>query len=164
MVVVAGDTGLHWVKRSLGEGLDARIGQVIHVLVVDECAETVDCARSTLANERRVIHTTTDGAGAKRLMQTYPIDVVVCDLHRPDMGYDEILHASRLTQSQLPVIIHSIGGSVTNVLRAMGHAAFDYVLKGMDSVLTPIERASVYTIMLRENIALYQAVGPLHQP
>ncbi len=124
------------------------------VLVVDDSEVIVAIVSEVLRELGWKVRTAASGAGACREVQRRPPDVVVCDLHMPDMsGYDVLKHIETIAPD-VPVIILSGDDDVTAVLAAHRKGAFDYVLKASDEfgpLLAAIERAAEHTRVIKAN-------------
>ena len=59
---------------------------------------------------------------------------------------------------RLPIIIVSADDTLATVKRAMRNGAFDYVLKGADSLIPPIVRAVEQSMLDKEHDSLHGAL------
>jgi class 3 adenylate cyclase/ActR/RegA family two-component response regulator len=92
-------------------------------------------------------------AGIERIEGLSP-DVVVCDLHMPDVGGLEVIEHVRANRPGVPVIVLSGDAELDAVLSAIRHGAFDYVVKA-DEDLRPlgeaVRRAFEHRRLIRQN-------------
>ncbi len=126
------------------------------VLIVDDSELVLDLVSQHLHEIGYEVNTSNSGRLALSLVTQHRPDVVVCDLHMPDLGGFEVIQALGEQPNSPPVIILSADHEVGAVLRAHRHGAFDYVLKGDDyeSLTTAIDRAVSHGRVLQENIRL----------
>jgi CheY-like chemotaxis protein/tRNA A-37 threonylcarbamoyl transferase component Bud32 len=113
------------------------------VLVVDD----EDLYRRALVRQIRARgHTVTeacDGATAVELAAREEFDLVVSDIHMPDMDGVELLRRLHESDADLPVVLISGIPDLDAAIRAIGFGAFDYLTKPVDDqkLSTSIARA-----------------------
>lgn len=73
-----------------------------------------------------------DGEEALSLIKTQHIDLVVSDLHMPDMNGLALLKAIRVEYEQLPFIMVTAQGEIKSAVEAMKLGAEDYILRPFD--------------------------------
>jgi two-component system response regulator HydG len=102
------------------------------ILLVDDERASHAVLRRTLGNEF-AIDSAYDGHAALGVLAgpTLP-DLVLLDVHLPDVGGYEILARIRSTHPQLPVIVITAATSVDGAIRATALAARDYLPKPLD--------------------------------
>jgi two-component system response regulator HydG len=114
----------------------------IRVLVVDD----EPAARSgleKLLSERFTVDTAEDGTVALAASAEHPPDVVVTDLKMPHMDGIELTKKLHEIDPELPVIVATALGDVTNAVHAMRAGADDYLTKPIDydALVVAIERS-----------------------
>jgi len=124
------------------------------ILVVDDSEVVVAIVSEVLEELGWKVRTASSGEGACREVQRRSPDVVVCDLHMPDMSGFEVLQRIEEIDPDVPVVILSGDDDVSAVLSAVREGAFDYVIKASDEfgpLVASIERAAEHTHVVREN-------------
>jgi two-component system response regulator HydG len=114
----------------------------IRVLVVDD----EPAARSglqKLLSERFTVDTAEDGITALAAAAEHPPDVVVTDLKMPHMDGIELTKKLHDVDAELPVIVATALGDVTNAVHAMRAGADDYLTKPIDydALVVAIDRS-----------------------
>jgi len=114
----------------------------VRVLVVDD----EPAARSglqKLLSDRFTVDTAEDGVAAIALAAEHPPDVVVSDLKMPNMDGIELTKKLHEMDAELPVIVATALGDVTNAVHAMRAGADDYLTKPIDfdALVVSIERS-----------------------
>jgi signal transduction histidine kinase len=124
------------------------------VLVVDDNAISIEIITRDLSDDGQTVLAATSATGALEQVAVSAVEVVVCDLHMPDMdGFDLALRLRALCP-EIPVIYVSADDSLESVLRAVQLRAFGYVLKRADAMrLLPsyVRQALAHVRALREN-------------
>ena len=95
-------------------------------------------------------------AGLDRIAKVPP-EVIVCDLHMPDVTGLDVIDRVRAEMPEVPVIVLSGDAQLDAVLAAVRRGAFDYVVK-TDEDLRPlaeaVRRAFEYRRLVRQNARL----------
>ncbi len=126
------------------------------VLVVDDKANMVTLLAKVLRSDARVIKATS-GAAALQVLQTEPVEVVVCDLLMPEVDGLGVLDAVRRIRPQTRFILMTAYGSVPSAIDAMKRGAFDYLTK-------PFEPEALRAVVLRALGAAVAAATTDFQP
>lgn len=135
------------------------------VLVVDDAPLLLETTAALLEDHGYLVTMAGSGAEALALLQDVRPDVIVCDLHMPEMDGFAVIAAVRARDPRLPVIILSSEDDVYTVLHAIRGGAFDYVMKGNvdDGRIVPsIDRAIGHHWILRENDRLASELRRSH--
>ncbi|ACY14448.1 adenylate/guanylate cyclase domain-containing protein [Haliangium ochraceum] len=131
------------------------------VILVDDSPVVRDVVSERLADSGWIVRVASGGAEALELVRDWQADVVVCDLHMPDIpGLDVIGQILQIDRT-LPVVVLSGDDDLGAVLRAVRGGAFDYVLKhdrDLQSLDTAVERAVAHARLVRENQRLTHAL------
>jgi YesN/AraC family two-component response regulator len=101
------------------------------VLVVDDEESVRRCVRVVLEPDYEVLDVA-DGATARHLVDSCPIDSVVLDLLLPEVDGLEVLQELRAMAPGLPVIVLTAVKTVRTAVGAMKFGAFDYLTKPFD--------------------------------
>jgi signal transduction histidine kinase len=131
------------------------------VLVVDDSRLVFEIVQAGLDNEGWDVAGARSGAQAVKLFEDVRPEVVVCDLHMPDMDGMEVLERIKSLDATVPVVIMSSDHDLSAVLNAVHQGAFDYVLKSSDDVrplAAAVDRAAAHSRVVRENQALSVAL------
>ncbi len=103
------------------------------VLVVDDDPRIVELVALELANAD--FETVSAGTGKEALdtFQELEPDVVLLDLHLPDVTGIELLSSFRRTAPDVPIVMLTAQGGVETVVECMRQGAVDYVQKPFDA-------------------------------
>ncbi len=103
----------------------------IKLLLVDDhhmFLESMCLLLNTIENFE-LVATATNGAEVLQLLQSYPVDVVLCDLQMPLMGGLELVPILREKYPFLKVLMLTMSDDVSNIRAAMNAGASGYLLK-----------------------------------
>ena len=101
------------------------------ILVVEDDPILKNLLGHTFASKYQTLYAS-DGSEALALFEQYKPSIVLLDLMLPTMGGFEVLHAIRSRTDELkdvPVLIVSNLGQETDVVKAKGMGANDYLVK-----------------------------------
>jgi len=101
------------------------------VLVVDDKVNMLRLMAKVLAGDARV-RTAENGQDAIRVLETDPVDVIVCDLRMPDMDGLQVLSASKRLRPRSEFILMTAYASVPTAVEALRLGAHDYLTKPFD--------------------------------
>jgi DNA-binding response OmpR family regulator len=97
-----------------------------HILIVDDEPNVRLMFRTALETSGYRTTEAEDGATALMWLENAPVDLVLLDLHMPDIGGIEVLESLRKTGNDVPVVIVTAHGSVPNAVEAMTLGAIDF--------------------------------------
>ncbi len=100
------------------------------------------------------VHTELSGAGGIASLRTVRPEIVITDLHMPDLSGIHVIKAVHRADPHLPVIVVSGDEEVGSILAVIREGAFDYVIKPSDDIrplLASIERARSQYRIVAEN-------------
>jgi type IV pilus assembly protein PilB len=128
-------------------GADAHEGRPARVLVVDDDAALAEVVSDTLAGGGYEIAQARDGRTALALVYRQRPDLILTDLHMPDLnGLQLLRHVRRdLSTCQIPVIFLTTDHSLDAEIRALDLGADDYLNKPVEMarLLGRVHRALV---------------------
>jgi two-component system response regulator AtoC len=104
----------------------------LRILVVDDEKRMVESLRDYLALEGIEARTAGEGAEAERLLAEEPFDALVTDLRMPGVDGLSLLRWTREEGPNLPVVMISAHGEVSDAVEAMKLGAYDYLVKPFD--------------------------------
>jgi DNA-binding NtrC family response regulator len=137
------------------------------VLVVDDKQMMRDSVGATLQRAGYAVVVATNGKDAVAKIARHQPAVVVTDLKMPEMTGLELLQHLREADNDLPVVLMTAYGTVSDAVEAMKHGAFDFVQKPFegDQLVVVVRRAVEHRRLRQENDALKadhaeRAVGP----
>lgn len=99
------------------------------ILIVEDTADIREVLVITLAEEGYEVEAAADATEAYSLLESFTPDVVLLDLHLPDISGLEILKKLRQTLT-VPILMFTSSGDSAAVRKAIDAGATDYVLKG----------------------------------
>jgi two-component system phosphate regulon sensor histidine kinase PhoR len=115
----------------------------ITILVVDDEKVIRDGCTLLLEPEGYRVATAASGREALDLMDTQPVNVVLCDLKMPVMGALEVLDEAGSLYPDVPIIIITGHGTVADAVECMKKGAYDFVTKPfrVDHLTLAVKRA-----------------------
>ena len=112
------------------------------------------------------VHTEQSGAAGIACLRTVRPEVVITDLHMPDLSGVHVIRAVHRVDPQLPVIVVSGDEEVGSILAVIREGAFDYVIKPYDDIrplLASLERARTHYRVVAENRRLTDEVADMQE-
>ena len=126
------------------------------VLLVDDSKLVRDYVGSLIADWGFQVETVGSGRAALAALEANPCDVVVTEVRMPEMTGLELLTTLRVRGVAAPVIMLSSVSRTSEILSAIHHGAFDYVVR--DQAIEPLrlalQRAMQHVHLVRENVRL----------
>lgn len=132
------------------------------VLLIDDSGVSRAVLSEWLTADGWTIFEAATGRGVVSRVSTFRPDVVISDLHMPDVDGYGVIEQLASAGIDVPVIIVSADQAVSAVLRAVREGAFDYVIKkpgDPEPLLAAVERASRHAMVLHENRRLTQELN-----
>lgn len=128
------------------------------VLVVDDEKVIREGCTLLLQPEGYSVATAASGREALDLMRIQPVDVVLCDLKMPGMGALEVLEEAGRLHPDVPIIIITGHGTVTDAVDCMKKGAYDFVTKPFraDHLTLAVKRALEKQRLKRETRRLQE--------
>jgi len=113
------------------------------VLVVDDEIAARTGLAKLLASEDFIVDLAEDGANAVAIASEHPPDVVITDLKMPKMDGIELTKKLHDERPDLPIIVTTAFGDLTNAVSAMRAGAEDYLTKPVDfdGLMVIVQRA-----------------------
>ncbi|MEM9290194.1 MAG: sigma-54 dependent transcriptional regulator [Acidobacteriota bacterium] len=102
------------------------------ILVVEDRDSLRRMLRRALGAEGYEVHTASDGAAAIDRLRSLSVDLVLTDLRLPQASGLEVLAVARELSPQLPVVVLTGYGTVTEAVEAMKLGARDFLEKPVD--------------------------------
>ncbi len=127
------------------------------VLAVDDSAISLEILCQLLEQDGHELLRATSAASALEMVAQLHPDVIVCDLHMPDMDGFVMLERLRSGQVELPVVYVSVDDRLESVLQAIHSRAFGYVLKkgnGVRLLRPTVRQALAHVRAVRRNVGL----------
>ena len=113
------------------------------VLVVDDEEVLLQGCSRVLKSEGFLVLTAVNGQEALELLDTEPVNVVLCDLKMPVMGALEVLEEAGVRYPDIPVVIMTGLGTVADAVECMKKGAYDFITKpfSIDHLALVVRRA-----------------------
>jgi DNA-binding NtrC family response regulator len=115
-------------KESKPEPLSSR-SAALSLLVVDDEDVTRNLCRDVAADAGLEIFGAATTEEAVRILDQYPVDIVVTDLQVPQLGGLELLKRIRVNNPEIAVIVLTQYGTIETAIEATRLGATDYVTK-----------------------------------
>jgi hypothetical protein len=131
------------------------------LLIVDDESTLVTALLSTLREHGYAATGATTPTDALELIRTQPFDVMLTDLHLPEMDGIALLRAALEVDPGLTVIMMTGFGTIDTAVDAMKAGAVDYIVKPfkLRLVLTVLSRALALRQLRLENDLLHQRLA-----
>lgn len=117
----------------------------VRVLVVDDEKGITDSIQTQLELEGYVVDTCNSARDALRRFTENPYPIVLTDINMPEMDGLELLEKINEIRPDCFVIMITAYTSITKVLNARYHGAYDYILKpfrNLDEINESVNRAA----------------------
>lgn len=101
-------------------------------LIVDDEPDILELLDITLSRMQVKTHRAENISQAKSLLQQYPFDLCLSDMHLPDGNGIELIKYIQEKFSNLPVAMITAHGSMEYAIEALKSGAFDFVAKPVD--------------------------------
>jgi two-component system cell cycle response regulator CtrA len=101
----------------------------MRVLLIEDDRATAQSIELMLKSESLNIFTTQLGEDGVDLGKLFDYDIIVLDLHLPDISGFEVLGALRLSKVKTPILILSGNAGMENKVKGLGLGADDYMTK-----------------------------------
>jgi len=116
------------------------------IVIIDDAELVVRVLRKALEGQGWNVRSANSGAAGVAEVRRQRPDVVISDLHMPDMNGHQVIEALHRSDRQLPIILLSSDAELSAVLGAVRRGAFDYVLKSdLGNLSAAVERAHAYS-------------------
>jgi two-component system cell cycle response regulator CtrA len=101
----------------------------MRVLLIEDDSATAQSIALMLKSETFNVYTTDMGEEGIDLGKLYEHDIVLLDLHLPDMSGFEVLRSLRVSKVKTPILILSGFSGIENKVKGLGLGADDYMTK-----------------------------------
>lgn len=131
-----------------------------HILVVEDDPLERKVISRDLANNGFKCSLASNGEEALVLLKSETFDVLLSDQYMPRMGGIELLHNMRKTGIDLPFVMLTGEGTISDAVKSLKEGANDYLQKPYDppTLVFSLRRAIDYFRVSRENIELKKAL------
>lgn len=123
------------------------------ILVVDDNSETLSFLRDVLSQEGYEVDTSKSAQAALSKVAERSPDLILSDIHMPDLDGLSLLSELRSRHHEMPVILMTAYGSLKTAVDGIQAGAFDYLSKPLmvDDVRLVVHRALEHTQVSRQN-------------
>ena len=101
----------------------------MRILLVEDDPATARSIELMLTHANLNVYTTAQGEEGVELAKLYDYDLILLDLHLPDMNGHEVLRQLRLARVNTPILILSGADDTESKLKGFGFGADDYLTK-----------------------------------
>ncbi len=99
------------------------------ILLVEDDLVISETIKSWLEKEKHIVEATTSGREGLDLLTHYAFDLVVLDWQLPDLQGPEIAKSIRNSRLDIPILMLTSKGEITDRVEGLEAGAFDYVVK-----------------------------------
>jgi PAS domain S-box-containing protein len=126
------------------------------ILIVDDELRMCTSLEALLKDKHYQVSTATCGQDALTLLKTTQFDLVVLDVHLPDMLGQEILSRIKIKSPDTPVIFITGDTNLDSALSALRNGAYDYIRKPFEpnELINTVENALAQGALLKEKEAI----------
>jgi DNA-binding NtrC family response regulator len=124
------------------------------ILIVDDEESICQNLKTFFKAKGFNVHVANDGQGAIELCQSISMDLVLLDLHLPDVKGLDVLKSIKVTSPGTAVIIITAYGDVETTVKAMKMKADNFVLKPID--------LAVLEAMVEKSLESYRTQAEFH--
>ncbi|MDD3472575.1 MAG: sigma-54 dependent transcriptional regulator, partial [Syntrophaceae bacterium] len=127
------------------------------MLVVDDEPDFLRGLARSIPKELPIrVLTSQSAAGALRLLEDNPVELVLTDIRMPDMNGLELLKQIKSHDPWITVLVMTAYGTIETAIEAIKNGAYDFVQKPFtpDEINRLIKKALERSNLLRENIRL----------
>lgn len=126
------------------------------ILIIDDKKSLVEILQTALSEAGYDTDTAMDGETAVKKIKSNEFDLVLADVHLPDMDGTEILKKAKKLGSPPAVVMITAYGSIENAIECMKLGADDYVTKpfNLDEIKEIAKKVLEKVSLYRENIRL----------
>ncbi len=126
------------------------------VLILDDDRFILDSLGEFLTMEGYKVYTAGEFDQARKMLEDYPVQLVITDLNMPSVNGLEFLRYVREHYPQMVTIVITAYGSIESAVEAIKLGAYDYLTKPIidDELRMSIQRAMKQQALQAENLAL----------
>ena len=132
---------------------------LVKVLIIDPDAQMREKLAQHLQDSGYQAFQSADAETALQLMESEKPELVLCDLHLPKVNDDNLVHLIAKNYSDIPVVVVSGEGQMSDVVEALRWGAADFLMKPVKDLVVlehAIER-SLERYSLRQENMKYRA-------
>ena len=135
------------------------------ILVVDDERSMRELLAIVLGREGYEVVVAEDGRQAVAALEKRPVDLLITDIHMPDMTGIEVLRAAREVSPDVAGIMVTAFASTETAIEALRMGAYDYIHKpfNVDELKIVVRDALERRRLKRENVLLKRALQASHQ-
>jgi len=124
-----------------------------NVLIIDDEEKLRSLLGRIIQQEGFNVFHAGDRRSALKMMQTQPLDIVLCDVRLPDgNGVELIKEMKEKFPDTIPILLTAYG-NIQDGIQAMKNGAFDYLIKGDDNNrIIPLLQRAMETIKLSRKV------------
>ena len=135
------------------------------ILIIDDEPNYLLVLEELLSDEGYTVITAETAVQGLETIQANDLDAIITDMKMPGMDGMSLLEQVSAFNPDLPVIMMTAFGSVSNAVEAMKKGAFDYITKPFanDELKLTIKKALEHHQLLRSNKQLHEELLERYQ-
>lgn len=110
-----------------------------NLLIVDDEVDLINDLKQFLIDHADNIYVAQNGFEALKVLETYKINCILCDINMPKMNGVELIKKIRAAKNDVPFIFYTGHGNNTLMMEAVKYGAFDFLdkpnLTGVEEVV-----------------------------
>jgi two-component system response regulator PilR (NtrC family) len=157
-------TDAHSPRRSPEDG-GTPGDKAARILVVDDERSMRELLAIVLGREGYEVVAAENGRQALDELERRPVDLLISDIHMPDMTGLDVLRTAKGMNPDLAGIMVTAFASTETAIEALRMGAYDYIHKpfNVDELKIVVTGALERRRLKRENVLLKRALGERHQ-
>lgn len=134
------------------------------ILVVDDEEMIKNLLYEVLRKKNYDVDIAENGSTALQKFKSKPFDLVITDIHIPDINGMQILKTVKETNDEVGVIVITAYGTIENAVEAMKNGAYDYITKpfSVNELTLLVKKYFDYKKLIDENYFLRNELQKAH--
>ncbi len=160
-------TDQSWVKTPQSRDISSQSESPVlspspkgRVLIIDDDGDMRSLLRDFFSNQGFSVEAFGSASEALKLLEHSPVDVVISDIHMPEMDGLELTAQIQSLHPEIPVVLITAFGSIETAIEAMRRGAFHYIVKPfkLAEISVNVDRALEHRRLKQDNQLLRQEI------
>ena len=130
------------------------------ILIIDDEPKMAEILKRVLSKQGYEVVTTSEPKQGLEILQSQPVQIILCDLKMPGMDGIEVLERAKQIQPQAEFIMMTAYATAQTAVESMKKGAYDYLIKPfpMDELKILLARVLKTKTLQEENVRLREAL------